>query len=92
MVKKKVVSRNLSLHTLKFALACGIVTAVTVLLTTIAGMWGYFPFSNMIILDIYGRFGHSLELPRALLATVYSFLDAFIGAWIFAAIYNKLIE
>ena len=91
--KKKIgVRKNSSLDILKFGLSCGILISLVVFFTTIAGMWGFFPFVNMIILDVYGRFGHNLELPNLLLATVYSFIDGFIVGVIFATIYNKLIK
>lgn len=76
----------------KFALAGAILVAICVAVTTLFGLLGYFPFSNMLIADIYGKFGYVLSWPKVLLGTVYSFVDTFIALYIFVWIYNTLVR
>ena len=83
-------AKGAKLNELRFALAGGIVLAICIAFTTLFGLVGYFPFSNMLIADMYGRFGYSLSWPKVLLAPIYGFIDTFILVYIFAWIYNKL--
>lgn len=93
MVKKKIEKKNFAkLSVTGFALTGGIMTALAVASLAIPGMWGYFPFSNVAIYDLYGAFGHSLSWPNVLLGIIYSFIDGAIGFGLFAFIYNKLTK
>jgi len=79
------------LNAVKFGLAGGIVTAVCVIVTTIAGIYGYFLEYNSLVVSIYGFLGYSLSWLGVFLGAVYSFIDGFVLTWLFAWVYNKLI-
>jgi hypothetical protein len=84
----------LKFHPVKFGLACGIVSAIFVFITTIAGIYswlGGFPLWNALILDIYGSLGFDISWLGALLGALFAFIDGFILAIIFAWIYNKIL-
>jgi len=90
---KKVEKSGFSeLKILSFALAGAILTSFFVAIIVLSGLWGHFPFWNMIIADAYSSFGHSLAWPNVLLGIIYSFIDALIMFGLFALIYNKLIK
>ena len=78
------------LNTIKFGLAGGIVTAICIALTTIAGIFNYCPECTNLITGIYGNFGYSVSWLGVLLGAIYGFIDMFIGTFAFAWIYNKL--
>lgn len=80
------------LNELKFALASAIMIAICIAVIALFGLLGYFPFSNMLISDIYSRFGYSLSFPNVFLGILYGFIDTFIFVYIFAFIYNKLVK
>lgn len=96
MKKRKVVKKKdnslLKLNANMFALSCALVSSFLVTLTVLAGMWGHFPFLNLILSDMYGSLGFTLTWQRVFLATVYSLIDAFLASLIFALIYNRLIK
>ena len=79
------------LNATKFGLAAGIITAICVFLTTIAGIYGYCAECTNLLTSTYGAFGYSVTIFGSILGAVYGFIDMFIAVWIFALIYNKLI-
>lgn len=98
MAKKKSVSKKISarpkgmkLDAVKFGLAGGIISALCVALSTILGIFGYYPIHNSMIMEMYGMFGYSASWLGVLVGTIYGFIDGFILVWLFALIYNKLI-
>ena len=95
-MKKKVENKTVTarLSPVKFGLACGIVAALCVLFTTLAGVYGWFgglTLWNLLLADVYGSFGYVRSVGGAFLGAVYGFIDTFIGAFVLAWIYNKLI-
>lgn len=84
-------AKEFKLNDVKFGLAGGIVTAICVVLSTIAGIYGFLPDYNAIIVSVYGYFGYSLTWLGVLLGAVYGFVDGFILTWVFARIYNSMI-
>jgi len=85
MVKKE------KLDAVKFGLAGGIVTAICVFLTTVAGIYGYCPECTSLITGIYSGFGYSVSWLGAVLGAIYGAIDMFVLTWLFARIYNKLL-
>jgi hypothetical protein len=82
------------LNPVKLGIACGIVSALVVAITTIAGIFGImggFPAWNGLIEDIYGSLGYSVSSLGVILGAIYAFIDGFIMTWVFALIYNKLL-
>jgi len=79
------------LHAVKFGLAGGIVCALGVAILTIAGIYGYFAEFNALIISIYGFLGYAVSGTGILIGAVCGFVDGFIGLWLLATIYNKLI-
>ena len=85
------------LNAFKFGLAAGIVAGICVALTTIAGIFGWFPEYTALSFEwltgIYGFLGYKgASWLSVLLGAVYSFIDTFIFVLVFALIYNRLIE
>jgi uncharacterized membrane protein len=83
------------LNVVKFALAAAIVWAAMFFLITILEIFnilGGFPGLTNLMLGIYGGFGYSLTPLGAFLGTVYAFIDSFIIVFIFAGLYNKLLD
>ncbi len=85
------------LNAVKFGLAGGVVTAICVALTTIMGIFGFFPEYTALSFEwlesIYGFLGYSgANWLSVILGALYSFVDGFIFVWIFALIYNKLVS
>ena len=89
--KKKKKIKYSRFNEVKFGLACGIIGAVLMIITTLAGIAGYFPFYGALMLDIYGIIGYSISWLGVLIGAVYGFIDGFIFAWLFAKIYNRLL-
>ena len=83
--------KKASVNAMKFGLAGGILSAICVILATIAGIFGMFPMYNSLIVDVYGVFGYSISGVGIVLGAVYGFVDGFVLVWIFALIYNKLL-
>ncbi len=84
------------LNPVKLSLAAGIITAICVALTTIAGILGWFPEYTALSFDwltsIYGFAGYKgATWLSVFLGAIYSFIDVFIITAIFAWIYNKLL-
>ncbi len=83
--------KEVKLNASKFGLAGGIVTAICVALTTLAGIFGYFQEYNSLIVSIYGFFGYSISWLGIFIGAIYAFIDGFILTWLFAWFYNKLL-
>jgi len=86
------ITLDLEINSIKFGLAGGILIAICIALISSAGLYGYFPFNNMFIADIYSNFGYTLAWPNVVLGTVYGFINGFILTFIFAHIYNWLLR
>ncbi|MEN7981833.1 MAG: hypothetical protein ABFQ65_00095 [Nanoarchaeota archaeon] len=76
----------------RLGLAGGIISAICISLSTIAGMLGYFSTYNSMTTEIYGMFGYSTSWLGVFLGATYGFFDGFFMVWIFALIYNRLIR
>lgn len=85
-------AKEMKLNAIKFGQACGIVSALFVAVITLAGIYGLFPIWTSLIADAYGILGYSVTWLGVLLGAIYAFIDGFIGAWIFAALYNKMLK
>jgi len=81
----------MKLDAVKFALAAGIFWGGALFVfTVVAAFTGYgTEWLNSFIATIYP--GFSVSYGGSLLGLIYGFIDGFIGCWIFAAIYNKLL-
>ena len=92
-VKKKVQKIGLGkLNAVKLGLTSGILCAICVFVMTLTATWiGYGQHWVLSIQDIYGFLGYSMSFVGSILGAVYSFIDGFIFAWLFALIYNKLL-
>jgi hypothetical protein len=80
-----------NLNAIKFGIAGGIVCAICVMITTLAGIYGYFTEYNSLIISIYGFLGYTISWVGIFIGAIYAFIDGFIATWLFAFIYNKLI-
>lgn len=79
------------LNAAKFGLAGGIISAIFVLVISIAGRYGLFFHWLILIENIYGFLGYSISLIGMTLGMIYAFIDGFVMTWLFAWIYNKLL-
>lgn len=71
-----------------FALSCGILWALAMFLLGIIAINGYAePF---VTLFSSGYIGYDASAIGALKGAAWGFVDAFIGGWILATLYNKL--
>ena len=80
------------LDAVKFGVAGGIITAISVFLTGLMAL--LFPgaissFTNFFN-QLYGFFGFQANFFVLLVMSILSFIDGFILTWIFALIHNKL--
>lgn len=79
------------LSAVRFGVACGILAAIVVALTTIAGLFGAAQAWTQLLLQCYGFIGYSISLYGIILGAIYAFIDGFILAGIFALLYNRMI-
>lgn len=78
------------LHPIKLGVAGGILWGLCMFLTTIISIYtGYAKQLLILMSDIYP--GYTISGWGSLLGLVYGFLDLFIGLFLLAWIYNKLI-
>ncbi len=82
----------LKINAFRLGIAGGIVAAVYFAITTIYGIYGYFPFINMILLDMYGAFGYSISWLGVFVGAAYGLIDGFILFFILSFVYNKLLR
>lgn len=81
------------LHPVKLGLAGGIITAVCIAFTLIGAQI----FANVtpgffgLIIEIFSLFGNNFWV-MLFLGTVDAFIEGFIITWIFALLYNKLLD
>ncbi len=81
----------MKLNALKFGIAAGIVWGVSVfLIAIIAGRTGYMIGFTTALGNYY--IGEQPGFVGGLIGMIYGFFDAGIGAYIFALIYNSLID
>lgn len=93
-VKEAIMPQYARLNAVKFGIAGGVITAICVIITTLAGIYGImggFTVWNGLIVDIYGTLGYSVSWLGVLLGAIYGFIDGFLATLIFALIYNKLL-
>lgn len=88
--RRRMVRRFARLNPVGFGIGWGIIGALFVALTTVAALFGYFPMTTSLLVDIYGYFGYSISGLGILLGAIYGFVDCFIIGALFAAIYNAL--
>lgn len=85
-------SRYGRLHAVKFGIAGGVMTGLSVLILTLIGALGYANLWIALINNIYGLFGYNPgTFFGIILGVVYGFIDGFLLTWVFAIIYNKLL-
>lgn len=85
----------LKLNPVKFAFAAAILWASMFFFITVAGVYnilGGFPILIALMKGIYGGFGYSVTPLGSFIGFVYAFIDSFIITFIFAGLYNKLLE
>jgi len=81
----------MKLNAHKFALAAGILWAIAMFVFTwIAVGTGYLGDFLNIIAGVYP--GYSVTAGGSFLGLVYGFIDGYVGCWLFAALYNKLLK
>ncbi len=77
------------LNTRAFALTCGILWGVSVLLATVWIIVFGFDGTVMVNLDHF-YFGYNISYLGAVIGGIWGFVDGAIGGAIFAWLYNKL--
>ena len=80
----------MKLNAKNFGLAGGIIWGGAVSLLAISSMFGYGTEILNLLASLY--IGVKPSLLGSLLALGYGFIDGFIGCWLFAWIYNKLVK
>lgn len=76
-------------NTKRIAITGGIIWAVLLFLTTLAGVYfGYATAFLNIIAAIYP--GYSVSLMGSVVGLVYGFLDIFIGVYLFTWVYKQV--
>lgn len=80
----------MKLHSAKFGLAFGILwAAATLIMGLTSTFWGYGNAWVEFIGTMY--IGYAPTIVGAIIGMVWGFFDAFIGAFLLAWIYNKLV-
>jgi len=81
------------LHPVKLGLAGGILTAICIALTLIGAQIfaNVLPSTFGLIMEIFGLFGSKLWV-QLVLGTADAFIEGFIITWLFALLYNKLLD
>ncbi|MCW8966383.1 MAG: hypothetical protein OQK82_06835 [Candidatus Pacearchaeota archaeon] len=97
MVKKKQSRKQVKKDSLRFdsvrlGIAGGIISSFYMMLTTIIGILGEFGLHNSMVKEMYGMMGYSTCWLGVFLGGLYGFLDGFFMLWVFAIIYNFLID
>lgn len=73
----------------KLGLAGGIVMAVSLFICTVLAIYtGYSREALSLLPSVYP--GYSISWPGAFIGLIYAFIDAFIGFYVLAWLYNKL--
>ena len=81
----------MKLDAVKLGLAGGIVWGVVLFLTTLLSFWfGYGTTLLNLFVGLYP--GYSISLVGSILGLLYGFVDAFIGLFLIAWVYNKLVK
>lgn len=77
------------LNTKNFALAGGILWAICMLVLTLLSLYtGYAAEFMRLFSGVYP--GYDISVSGSLIGAAYGFIDAFVGLYIFAWLYNKL--
>jgi len=79
------------LSAVRFGVACGVIAAIIVALTTIAGIFGAVPNWIRLLTDCYGFVGYNTSAIGVILGAIYAFIDGFIIAGVFALLYNRMV-
>jgi hypothetical protein len=86
-------NKNFSkLDSIRLGIAGGVISSLYMMLTTIIGILGEFGLHNSMIKEMYGMIGYSTCWFGVFLGGLYGFLDGFFMLWLFAVIYNFLLE
>ncbi len=81
----------MKLNASKLGSAAGILWGACLLVITLFSLWsGYAQDFLYLLSSIYP--GYDISLGGAFIGAIYGFLDGFIGLWLFAKIYNWLLE
>jgi len=81
----------MKLNAHKFALAAGVLWAVCMfLLTWIAMATGYAEGFLNLVSSVYPWY--SVSIGGSILGFIWGFIDGYVGCWLFAALYNKLLK
>lgn len=81
----------MKIDTKRIAMTGGIIWAVALFLTTLAGVFfGYARVFLEVVASIYP--GFSISIAGSIIGLIYGFFDVFIGVYIFAWIYKKLTK
>jgi hypothetical protein len=74
-----------------FGLAAGIMWGAMMLIMTVLAIYtGYGAGLMTAISKLYP--GYTVSFGGAIIGTVFGFIDAFVGCYIFAWLYNKLLK
>lgn len=80
----------MKLHAVKFGLAIGIVWAAVSFIVGLTAMWwGWCDAWLEVMASIY--IGYSATVLGAFIGLVWAFVDAFVGGFLVAWLYNKLV-
>jgi len=83
------------INPVKFALASATIFAAFILILTLIAIiepFGHHPQIASLFSAVYGGIGYSVTYLGALIGAAYVFIDTFILIWVFAWLYNKLID
>lgn len=84
----------MKLKTVDFALAAGIIGALSYAWSTIAaliGVPGFMPFAKLLA-EGYGSYGYSISWLGVLVGAFWGFVEGFLWLGVLALIYNKLVD
>jgi hypothetical protein len=84
-------TQGAKLNAVKFGVAAGIMGAIFILVMSLMAVANQGLLWVALIMNAYGGLGYNITFFGTILGMIYSFIDCFIVAWIFALIYNKLI-
>lgn len=82
----------MKLNIVSFAVAAGIVGAISYGWTTVAaliGVPGFMPFAKFLA-QWYGFYGYSISWLGALVGAMWGFVEGFLWLGLLALVYNKL--
>lgn len=80
------------LHPIALGIACGATSAIALVLLAIVAMINGSYGNSLVSLISTIYVGFRPSIPGALLGGLWGFVDGAIGGWVFAQIYNKVLD